>query len=168
MPSQKELRSATRLALVQALYQIEISGHSSGQVVAQFLSYQKGAVGVDEQTREIDHQLFSQMLNKVQNDIETLDELVANVLTKDWSMDRLGATMRALMRASCYELTNRMDVPARVVIKEYVDMARSFHDVEETGFVNAALDRLARSLRRVEMASVKSPVEESSDAAKSS
>ena len=164
MSSRKKLRSSTRLALVQALYQIEISGHTSDQVAAQFLSYQKGAVGVDEQAREIDHQLFSQMLNKVQEDIESLDELVSNVLTKDWSMDRLGATMRALMRASCYELTNRMDVPARVVIKEYVDMARRFYDVEETGFVNAALDRLARSLRRAEMASVKSPGECSEDA----
>ena len=168
MPGRKKLRSATRLALVQALYQIEISGHTSDQVAAQFLSYQKGAVGVDEQAREIDHQLFSQMLNKVQEDIESLDELVSNVLTKDWSMDRLGATMRALMRASCYELTSRMEVPARVVIKEYVDMARRFHDVEETGFVNAALDRLARSLRRAEMASVKSPKESSEKDAKSS
>ena len=167
MPRRKKLRSATRLALVQALYQIEISGHTSDQVAAEFLLYQKGAVGVDEQAREIDDQLFSEMLNKVQEDIGALDELVSNVLTKDWSMDRLGATMRALMRASCYELTNRMDVPARVVIKEYVDMARRFHDVEETGFVNAALDRLARSLRPTEMASVKSS-EESSEDAKSS
>ena len=167
MPGRKKLRSATRLALVQALYQIEISGHTSDQVAAEFLSYQKGAVGVDEQVREIDDQLFSEMLNKVQEDIEALDELVSNVLTKGWSMDRLGATMRALMRASCYELTNRMDVPGKVVIKEYVDMARRFYDVEETGFVNAALDRLARSLRRAEMASVKSP-EESSEDAKSS
>ena len=71
------------------------------------------------------------------------------------------------MRASCHELTRRTEVPARVVIKEYVDMARRFHDVAETGFVNAALDRLARSLRRAEMASVKSP-EESSEDAKSS
>ena len=164
MPRRKKLRSATRLAPVQALYQIEISGHTSDQVAAEFLLYQKGAVGVDEQAREIDDQLFSEMLNKVQEDIEALDELVSNVLTKDWSMDRLGATMRALMRASCYELTNRMDVPARVVIKEYVDMARRFYDVEETGFVNAALDRLARSLRRSEMASVKSPQESSEDA----
>ena len=153
MPSRKKLRSATRLALVQALYQIEISGHTSDQVAAQFLSYQKGAVGVDEQAREIDHQLFSQMLNKVQEDIESLDELVSNVLTKDWSMDRLGATMRALMRASCYELTNRMDVPALVVIKEYVDMARRFHDVEETGFLNAALSRILSSSCNIQFSS---------------
>ena len=53
MSSRKKLRSSTRLALVQALYQIEISGYTSDQVAAQFLSYQKGAVGVDEQAREI-------------------------------------------------------------------------------------------------------------------
>ena len=66
-------------------------------------------------------------------------------------MDRLGATMRALLRAACYELVTRSVVPARVVIKEYVDIAGEFHGPSETGFVNAALDRLPRNLRSEEM-----------------
>ena len=80
-------------------------------------------------------------------------------------MDRLGATMRALLRAACYELIARSDVPARVVIKEYVDIARGFHGLEETAFVNAVLDRLARALRTSEMTSDRSGKESEVDAA---
>jgi N utilization substance protein B len=151
-----DFRSATRLAIVQVLYQIEISGQPCGAVIAQFLTHQEGAIGVDEEAYDIDDELFAHIVAKVDQDHGSLDDHIATVLSREWSMDRLGATMRALLRAACYELVARSDVPARVVIKEYVDIARGFHGLEETGFVNAALDRLARALRTQEMTSDRS------------
>ncbi len=146
-----DTQSATRLAIVQALYQIEISGNSCDLVAEQFLLDHRGAIGVDEKIKKIDRKNFFHMLTKIHEGTGILDNTISSVLSDRWSMDRLGATMRALMRSACYELTDRPDVPARVVIKEYVDMARGFHDLEETGFVNASLDNLARSLRGAEM-----------------
>jgi N utilization substance protein B len=52
-----------------------------------------------------------------------------------------------VLRAGAYELDHRRDVPARVVVTEYVDVAGAFVDREETGMVNAVLDQLARHMR---------------------
>ena len=58
--------------------------------------------------------------------------------------------LRAVLRAGAYELACRRDIPARVVTSEYVDVAGSFVDQDETGMVNAVLDQLARQLRAAE------------------
>ena len=53
-----------------------------------------------------------------------------------------------MLRAGAYELDNRRDVPARVVVSEYVDIAHAFVERDETGMVNAVLDQIARKLAR--------------------
>ena len=60
---------------------------------------------------------------------------------------RVEAVLRAVLRAGAYELMHRPEVPARVVVNEYVNVAGAFLDREETGMVNAVLDELARRLR---------------------
>ena len=76
-----------------------------------------------------------------------LDPLVDDALAKGWPLKRIDAIIRAVMRAGAYELEHRKDVPARVVVTEYVDVANAFVDREETGMVNAVLDQLARRFR---------------------
>jgi N utilization substance protein B len=58
--------------------------------------------------------------------------------------------LRAVLRAGAYELAHRADVPARVVVAEYVDVAGAFVEADETGMVNAVLDQLARQIRGTE------------------
>ncbi len=60
-------------------------------------------------------------------------------------MERVDATLRAILRAAAFELLRRKDIPARVVISEYLDVARAFYEDDATGLVNAALDSIARS-----------------------
>ena len=60
--------------------------------------------------------------------------------------------LRAILRAGAYELDRKSDVPARVVVAEYVDVAAAFVDGDETGMINAVLDQLARQLRAGEFA----------------
>jgi N utilization substance protein B len=62
------------------------------------------------------------------------------------------AVLRALLRAGCYELLARPDIPARVVVSQYVDVAGAFLEGEETSMANAVLDALARKLRATEFA----------------
>ncbi len=52
-----------------------------------------------------------------------------------------------MLRAGAWELEKRADIPARVIVSEYVDIANAFVDKTETGMVNAVLDQLARELR---------------------
>jgi N utilization substance protein B len=71
-------------------------------------------------------------------------------LTPGWPLQRIDATLRAILRAGAYELTARADVPGRVVVSEYVDIARAFFDPDVAGMVNAVLDAMARKLRPAE------------------
>jgi transcription antitermination protein NusB len=81
-----------------------------------------------------------------------LDPQIDAALTRGWPLKRIEAVLRAVLRAGAYELACRADVPARVVMSEYVDVAHAFVDDEETGMVNAVLDQLAHQLRAGEFA----------------
>ena len=63
------------------------------------------------------------------------------------SLVRTGYLLRAFLRAGAFELAARRNVPAGIVINEYVALAHAFLSSEEAGFVNAVLDRLAGELR---------------------
>ena len=77
-----------------------------------------------------------------------LDPLIDAALERSWPLKRIEAILRAVLRAGAYELDHRRDVPARVVVSEYVDVANAFVDRDETGMVNAVLDQLARDSAR--------------------
>ena len=62
----------------------------------------------------------------------------------------LAVQLRAILRAGAYELDKKPEVPARVVVSEYADVANAFVERDETGLVNAVLDQLARQLRASE------------------
>ena len=80
-----------------------------------------------------------------------LDAAIDEALTPDWPIDRLDRVIKAILRAGCFELRDRADVPPRVVISEYVDVAKAFFSGKEPGLVNGVLDRLARRFRPDEM-----------------
>ena len=73
--------------------------------------------------------------------------LIDEALSKGWPLKRIDAILRAVLRAGSYELEHRKDVPGRVVVSEYVDVAHAFVEAEETGMVNAVLDQIARQFR---------------------
>jgi N utilization substance protein B len=79
-----------------------------------------------------------------------LDPLIDRTLAGGWPLKRVEAVLRAILRAGAFELDHRRDVPARVVVSEYVGVAHAFLDGDETGMVNAVLDALARQLRAAE------------------
>ena len=86
----------------------------------------------------------------VLDDQRTLDPMIDKALAGGWPLKRVEALLRAVLRAGAFELSSRSDVPARVVVAEYVDVANAFLDKDETGMVNAVLDQLARQLRAAE------------------
>ena len=72
---------------------------------------------------------------------------------ESWELDRLDSTLRALLRAATCELLFRPDVPARVVLNEYVEIAHSFFAGQESAFANGVLNQIARGARPEEFAS---------------
>jgi N utilization substance protein B len=147
-------RSLARLAAVQALYQIELNavGASEGAldtVIREFVSHRFEAGGGEEEVdfSETDRALFADVVKGVAARREALDGMIAAALPEDWPLDRLESVLRAILRAGAYELWARADIPVRVVISEYIDVAHAFFFGKEPGMVNAILDRLGRQLR---------------------
>ncbi len=140
-------RGAARMAAVQALFQLEFSGRGADGVVREFLEHR---IPDDEDLKDLDGVFFADLVTGAVAAQGDVDKAVAGVLAKNWKLDRLDATARAILRAGGYEVLRRLDVPAAATINEYVDIAHAFLDDAGAGFVNAALDALARKARPLE------------------
>lgn len=143
-------RGAARLAVVQALYQMDVAGTGINEILAQFESHWIGREVEGEQYLPVEAAYFRDLVRGVIAEQRTLDPLLDDALTKGWPLKRIETIIRAILRAGAYELHHKPDVPARVVISEYVDVAHAFVERDEVGMVNAVLDQLARSIRGAE------------------
>jgi N utilization substance protein B len=151
--------AGARLAAVQALYQSELTGASADTVIHDFLDHGVGATAFqgsgdkDDPTEtevplhEIDAELFASTVRGALERRIDLDKMIGGALSEGWTVERLEAVMRAILRAGAYELSARSDIPPRVSISEYVDVAGAFYGGSEPGLVNAVLDRIARVVR---------------------
>jgi transcription antitermination protein NusB len=147
-----EKASASRLAAVQALYQLDLDSVGLEQAIdtvkARGASLDEGGLSA-----EIDPDRMETIVRGVAGDhAGRLDGMIDGSLSGGWNTGRLESLMRVILRAGIYELLECPDVPARVVINEYVEVAHAFFDRNEPGMVNAVLDRLARILRAGEFA----------------
>jgi transcription antitermination protein NusB len=145
-------RTAARLAAVQALYQIELAHAAPDSVIAEFIHHRLGRESDAEDFGEGDPVLFEDLVRGTVARQEELDRLIGEALTPDWPLQRLETVLRATLRAGAFELLAREDVPAAVVISEYLDIAHAFFAGKEPGLVNGVLDKLTRSLRPQETA----------------
>lgn len=140
-------RGAARLAAVQALYQMDIAGAGLNDVLAEFESHWLGNEVEGETYLPAEAAFFRDVVSGVVRDQARLDPLIDEALSKGWPLQRIDAILRAVLRAGSYELEHRKDVPGRVVVSEYVDVAHAFVERDETGMVNAVLDQIARQFR---------------------
>lgn len=145
-----KLRRAARLAAVQALYQMDVAEEPSKNVVREFLNHRFGYA--DEAGMvEADEAFFEDIALGVVDRQDDIDAEITAHLSEKWTLKRLDITLRAIMRAGSYEIMRRPDVPALVIIDEYVAIASDFFDGgKEPNFVNASLDKLARKVRAAE------------------
>ena len=140
-------RGAARLAAVQALYQMDIAGAGLNDILAQFESHWLGREVEGAQYLPAEAAFFRDIVTGVVREQRALDPQIDEALQSSWPLKRIETVLRAAMRAGAYELAHRRDVPARVVVSEYADVAAAFVERDETGMVNAVLDLLARKLR---------------------
>lgn len=145
-PRRPVARSAARLGAVQALYQMDLAQTEVGEVLAQFSSRSAGEAFDDGECGEADFSFLKDIVEGVVREQLALDRKIETCLAEGWTLPRLDATLRAVLRAGAYEIMFREDVPAKASISEYVDVTRAFFDVDEPKFVNGVLDALAKSL----------------------
>jgi N utilization substance protein B len=146
-PRPANARGASRLAAVQALYQMELGGTSIEEVLAEFETWRLGQELDGDTYREADAAFFRDLVRGVVADQRALDARIHENLVEGWPLARLDVTLRSILRAAAWELSARRDVPARVIITEFVDVAKAFFGNEEPKMVNGVLDTLARGYR---------------------
>jgi N utilization substance protein B len=143
----RQARSVARLAAIQALYQMETGGAGVDAVVQEFSDHRFGADIEGEALAEADEAFFGEVVRGVVGGQMAIDQAIAKRLAVGWRLERIDATLRAILRAGAFELLERPDVPTEVAIDEYVEIAKSFFEGPEPSFINAALDAIARDER---------------------
>lgn len=143
-------RTAARVAAVQALYQMDLAGTDLNDVIAEFLQERFSEAGKDETVQGADRTFFADVLRAVLRRQREIDPMVDEQLATGWRLIRVDAILRAILRAGVAELMDRGDVPAKVVINEYVNVSHFFFSEDEPRVVNGVLDKIARKLRASE------------------
>jgi N utilization substance protein B len=144
----RQARSVARLAAVQALYQMEVSNAGAEAVIREFSEHRFDRDLDEMMLAGADEAFFGDLVRGVVAHQREVDAAVARRLAQNWRLERIDATVRAILRAGTYELAHRPDVPTEVAIDEYVELAKSFFEGPEPGFVNGALDGVAQDVRR--------------------
>jgi transcription antitermination protein NusB len=140
-------RTKARLAAVQALYQMDLTQRDLSVVLGEFLSHRFSS---EEAYAGADQGFFRDIASGVAHAQAQIDGEVAAHLAQGWRLSRIDSILRAILRSGVYEILERTDVPARVIINEYVEIAHDFFGGEEPGVVNGVLDRVARKRRQDE------------------
>ncbi len=143
----RKMRSAARLYAVQALFQMEQSAQTVDQIKVEFMDHRFGASYDGDEMTEGDPDHFSRVMDDAVNYQAPIDQMTDRALVAKWPIARIDPTIRALLRAAGAELRDQ-GTPPKVVITEYVDVARAFFpEGKEASFVNAVLDHMAREAR---------------------
>ena len=143
----RRMRSAARLYAVQALFQMEAAGQTAEKVAREFETHRFGAIYDEDEMAEGDPDLFRRLVGEAVNWQARIDQMTDRALVAKWPIDRIDPVLRALFRAAGGEMLGSA-TPPKVVITEYVDVAKAFFpDGKEPKFVNAVLDHMAREAK---------------------
>lgn len=145
-PDKRQMKSAARLYAVQALFQMEVSGQTVEAVTREFETHRFGATYDEGEFAEGDVDLFRAVVDQAVNLQGRIDQMTDRALVAKWPIDRIDPVLRALFRSAGAEMLGATHpaTPPKVVITEYVDVAKAFFpDGKEPKFVNAVLDHMA-------------------------
>lgn len=135
-----DARTEARLCTVQAVYQHRLTEDSGTQVVQSFLT---GPV----KARQADKTLFKALFEATLADQSRYETLVSGFLKEGWTLEKLDSTLQALLLVATAELSTQADTETKVVLSEYIALARAFFDDKQSAFVNGILDKIAQAVR---------------------
>jgi len=144
--------SAARLAAVQAIYQLEMTEAATGSVIDEFIGHRLGQADVEaSRGANANETLFKELVRGLEIRSDEVKGLIEPLLANGWAFDRLDVLLRCILRLGTFEMLSRVEIPAKVIIGEYVDLADAFFSQSEPGVVNGILDRVARGTRPGEL-----------------
>ena len=131
---------ARRLAL-QGLYEWQVSDNKPAEIETQYL--------IEKETGHVDVSYFRELIRKIPLNCEELDSHIAPLISRP--LHEVDLVELAVLRLGTYELVFHPEIPYRVVINEAVELAKMFGADQGHRFVNGIMDRLAASLRSLEV-----------------
>lgn len=149
-------KSGARLACVQAVYMTNFSSLSVDEVIEDFLKSDIARYAIEEdfikgeelvELSEMDKPYFEKLVRGIFLKKEDLEKSLRVYLKDGSAYDYMNATMQALLLSAVYELSYSVDVDAKIIIQEYVDLAYAFFTKNEPKMINALLDQIAKSVR---------------------
>lgn len=148
-------RAAARMAAVQALYELDMVAGDPDPVLRAFIEKRWTVTVEDEDGDEVgeadfhdpDKTFLIALVRGVLDKKAGVDDMLEGALGENWTVARLEVLLRAVLRAGVYELSERSEIPAKVIINEYMDIANAFFTSGEPKMVNGVLDKLANVLR---------------------
>lgn len=136
---------------MQGLYQMDLAGTDAAAVIAELASNPMTASENDDaELVPPDATFLAELVHGVVRRQKDIDPLIDQQLASGWRLARVDSILRAILRSGVLELMERPDVPARVVINEYIELAHTFFAEDESKVVNGVLDKLAKRLRAKE------------------
>ena len=134
-------RTRARELMVQALYQKQIAGHTTSELMLQYRE--------DGNYARVDQEFFDEEFRAVSDGQADLEAKIADVI--DRPLEQLDPIELSILLIGFYELENRIDIPYRVVINECVNLAKRFGAADGHKYINACLDKAAQSYREIEV-----------------
>jgi N utilization substance protein B len=134
-------RTRARELMVQALYQKQIAGHTTSELVAQYRE--------DTAYKRIDQEFFDELFPVISNSQADIEEKIDALI--DRPLEQLDPIELSILLIGVHELETRIDIPYKVVINEGVNLAKRFGSTDGHKYINACLDEAAKSLREVEV-----------------
>lgn len=134
-------RTRARELMVQALYQKQIAGHTTSELVAQFR--------VDAAYARVDQEFFDELFPTISDGQADLEKKIDGLI--DRPLEQLDPIELSILLIGVHELEARVDIPYKVVINECVNLAKRFGAQDGHKYINACLDVAAQSLRATEV-----------------
>ncbi|MDN5248775.1 transcription antitermination factor NusB [Bartonella sp. TP] len=142
-------RGSARLAAVQALYQLEVTGANVIDIAKEYELYRLGQEIDGDEYLPADIQWFRSIIIGVVEQQTVLDPFISKNLPPDWPLSRLDSVLRSILRAAIWELKTHKKIDVAVIINEYVELSKAFFAAAETRLVNGVLHNAAGQLRIV-------------------
>jgi N utilization substance protein B len=136
-------RHKARSFAMQAIYQWQLTSDGLNQIEAQYL--------VANSHHKVDWEFFKALFHGVPENLTEIDAYIEQA-SSERSLKEINPVELSILRLAIFELMHRLDVPYKVVINEYIDLAHSFGAEEGHKFINGILDKVAKLTRKAEMA----------------
>ena len=139
-------KSSARLFAVQILFEMEINGKKINNILERLTDEYLIEISRLNKTEKADKSHLIKILKGVIKNQKDIDLNIKDNLI-GWSLSRIDSVSRAILRSALYELRECNDIPAKVIINEYIEISKSFFEGDEPNFINGILDKISKIYR---------------------